>query len=409
MQGRNKSLRRYLDSVLQSILKDKKSALILGPRQVGKTTLVKRQIKNRPGFVEYPLQNPEIRLDFEKDPGRLIRRILTRQKPISIFIDEAQKIPRLFDAIQYLIDEKKANFILTGSSARKLRHKGVNLLAGRVLFYHLDALLWGELGLLKSSTVKPLQMRNINSKCGYSFDNLLVFGSLPRIVNLAQADRQPTLDAYAQLYLEEEIRAEALSRNIGAFSRFLELAAAESGTAPNFRKLSNDSGVSQPAIKSYYQLLVDTMVAERVEPFIRNSRKRIFSSARYYLFDIGVRNSLARLNLNDQLINAQKGILFEHAVVLELIRRIRLSGNKIKLYYWRTHAGAEVDCILDFGQTVVPLEIKSSRQVMRSEIKGLHSFLREYSRIARHGYVVTMASEPEQIDGNITAIPWNCL
>ena len=179
----------------------------------------------------------------------------------------------------------------------------------------------------------------------------------------------------------------------------------ESGTAPNLRKLANDSGVSQPAIKSFYQLLEDTLVAERIDPFIRNTRKRIFSSSRYYIFDIGVRNSLARLSLESHLINAQEGILFEHAVILELIRRVRQSDNKVKMYYWRTHAGAEVDCVLDFGQQVVPIEIKSGKHVMRSEIKGIQSFLKEFSKIAKQGYVVTMDREPEQIDNNLTKIP----
>ncbi|MEK7122299.1 MAG: DUF4143 domain-containing protein, partial [Patescibacteria group bacterium] len=192
----------------------------------------------------------------------------------------------------------------------------------------------------------------------------------------------------------------------GAFSRFLELAAHESGSAPNFTKLSNESGVSQPAIKQFYQILEDTLVVERIEPYLKNARKRILATPRYFFFDIGVRNAVARLGHDRTLLNAQKGTLFEHAVILEIIRRVRALNTRFTVHYWRTAGGAEVDCVIDTGRTVIPIEIKATAHVSRSDLKGLKSFLSDYADRASHGYVITMGKRREQLDTNITALPW---
>lgn len=406
MQGKNKPLLRYLNTAVSRVIKNKYSCLILGPRQAGKTTLVNECLKGAGNTVSYPLQDPSLRIELERSPSRLINQIRAVGARPCVFIDEAQKVPALFDAVQVLIDNKEAQFILTGSSARKLKRHGVNLLPGRIKRYHLDPLLWGELGLVKKSAIKELAIDNINRNVPYSFEDTLVYGSLPGIVKLPQKERADFLRAYAEIYLEEEIRAEALSRKIGAFSRFLELAAAESGTSPNLCKLSNESGVSQPAVKEFYNILEDTLVIERVEPYLKNARKRILSSSRYYFFDLGVRNVLARLPLTPGLVNTQKGPLFEHAVMLEIIRRARALNKNYKIRYWRTSAGAEVDCVIDLGDSVIPIEIKSSSFIPQSEIKGLRNFLTDYKKMAKHGFVITMGEKKEALAANITAIPW---
>lgn len=406
MQGKNKILFRYLNTPVSNAIKKKHSCLILGPRQTGKTTLVNERLKGTKNAVTYLLQDPSVRIELEKTPSRLINQVRALKKNVFVFVDEAQKVPALFDAIQVLIDSKDAHFILTGSSARKLKRHGVNLLPGRIKRYHLSPLLWGELGLMKECAIKEFSIANINRNVPYSFEDTLIYGSLPGIVTLPQKDRPDFLKAYAEIYLEEEIRAEALSRKIGAFSRFLELAAVESGTNPNLRKLSNESGVSQPAVKEFYNVLEDTLVIERVEPYLKNARKRILSSSRYYFFDLGVRNVLARFPLAPDLVNAQKGILFENAVMLEIIRRVKALNKNYKICYWRTSAGAEVDCIVDLGSRVIPIEIKSSSFVAQSEIKGLKIFLDDYGKMATHGYVITMGGRKELLANNITAIPW---
>lgn len=404
-----KRLNRYLEKDLLKLIKDGYSGLMLGPRQVGKTTLVQNLLSNHKNAQTYYLQDPKVRADFEKDPGRLIREVEALNKKSIIFIDEAQKVPEIFDAVQYLIDEKKAVFILTGSSARKLRRSGANLLPGRIKRYYLDPLLWGELGLVKENNIKKLALVNLNGKISFSLEDLLVFGSLPGIVTLPKGEREDFLKSYALIYLDEEIRAESLSRKIGAFSRFLELAAQESGTSPNYSKLSNEAGISVQTIKDYYQLLSDTMVVETVEPFLRNSRKRILASPRYYFFDLGVRNALARWPLTSDTANVQKGVLFENFVMLEIIRRVRVLNKSYKINYWRTSGGAEVDCVIDLGKEVIPIEIKSGANIRLGDFRGLKNFLEEYADVARVGYVITTGERKEKLADNIMAIPWDCL
>ena len=407
MPSENKPLFRLLEKSLVRYLKNGESLILLGPRQVGKTTLIQKITKKFKNKTEYYLQDPSVRLEIEADPGKIIRQIEAIDGKPLVFVDEAQKIPEIFDSAQFLIDKRKAVFILTGSSARKLKRRGANLLPGRVKKYNLDPLTWAELGLISGSTIKNLSLKNINKNQNYSFEESLVFGSLPAVINTK--DRRGFLKSYSELYLEEEIRAEALSRKIGSFSRFLELAASESGTSPNLTKLSNESGVSVPTIKEFYQILVDTLVVEKIDPFLRNARKRILSLPRYYFFDLGVRNAIARLPLVLDTINTQKGILFEHAVILEITRRIKALNKDYKVYYWRTRGGAEVDCVLDLGDEVIPIEIKSSKSVSLSEVKGLNIFLNDYKEIAKRAYVITMGSKKEKLSDKITVLPWDQL
>ncbi len=411
MQGKNKVyIKRNLEQEIKKLIKNDQSALIFGPRQTGKTTLIKNCLSTEQNIANYPLQNPEIRQEMEMDPSRIIKQINAYKKSPIVFIDEAQKVPELFDSIQYLIDEQKANFIITGSSARKLRRKGMNLLPGRVIAYRLDPLIWNEFGWIKDNKIELIKINNINNLSDYTFEQSLIYGSLPGIVNLPNdEERKNILISYSQIYLEEEIRAEALSRKIGAFGRFIELAAMESGTNPNLTKLSLESGVSIPTIKEFYHILEDTLVVEKVEPYLKNARKRILSSPRYYFFDLGVRNALARVPLTKELINVEKGKLFEHAVILEIIRRIRALNLDYKVYYWRTGGGAEVDCIIDTGKTLIPIEIKSEERVLLSELRGLRSFIDSYKKYVTQAYVVNNGRIPEKLTDEITVIPYSFL
>jgi len=267
----------------------------------------------------------------------------------------------------------------------------------------------GELGLIKESHIKKIAMDNINKSDPFSLENFLVFGSLPGIITLPKREQESFLKSYALIYLNEEIRAESLSRKIGAFSRFLELAAQESGTSPNYSKLSNEAGISVQTIKDYYQLLSDTLVVEIIEPFLKNARKRILASPKYYFFDLGVRNALARWPLSKDTANVQKGVLFEHFVMLEIVRRVRALNKNYKINYWRTSGGAEVDCVIDLGSEVIPIEIKSSAKVRLGDLKGLKNFLEEYSPLAKTGYVITTGERKQKLSKNIIALPWNCL
>jgi predicted AAA+ superfamily ATPase len=210
-----------------------------------------------------------VRQDYERDPSLLLRQVRALPDSVIVFIDEAQKVPTLFDTAQYLIDERKASFIFSCSSARKLRRKGVNLLPGRVLSLRLDPLMWSETGQSVGGGIPQLRLETGTHSSTYSFDEGLVYGALPGIASEPRVeDRAQFLRSYAQIYIEEEIRAEAMARNIGSFSRFLEMAASESGGTPNYNKLSMESGVSAPTIKAYFSVLEDTLVIERVEPYL---------------------------------------------------------------------------------------------------------------------------------------------
>jgi len=410
MHGKNNHFFRYMHSTLSSTLNNAQSALLLGPRQVGKTWLIQKELEGREHVISIPLQLPSVRQDYERDPSLLLRQVRALPDSAIVFIDEAQKVPTLFDTAQYLIDERKASFIFSGSSARKLRRKGVNLLPGRVLSLRLDPLMWSETGQSVGGGIPQLRLETGTHSSTYSFDEGLVYGALPGIASEPRVeDRAQFLRSYAQIYIEEEIRAEALARNIGSFSRFLELAASESGGTPNYNKLSMESGVSAPTIKAYFSVLEDTLVIERVEPYLKNARKRILQTPRYFFFDLGVRNALARLPLTPDLVQAQKGVLFEHAVVLELIRRCRALRKDYRVCFWRTSNGLEVDCVVDCGTMVIPIEIKSARRVALSELRGLRAFLEDYPDVAPHGYVVTMGDLPEALAENITALPWRMI
>lgn len=410
MQGKTDILFRLIRTDLAADLKKSRSFFLLGPRQVGKTTLIRDLLREMPETMAFSLQNPKVRLAFERDPGLLIRRVGAAKTRTTVFIDEVQKVPELLDAVQLLVDEKKANFVLTGSSARKLKRAGTNLLPGRVKAFHLDPLSWSELGWAGENRVEPLAVPRADGSVEYTLEESMAFGTLPGIVTLKGGkDRREFLHAYAQMYLEEEIRAESLTRKIGAFSRFLELAAQESGTSPNFAKLSMEAGVSAPAIREFFNLLHETLVVERVEPFMRNARKRILSTPRFYFFDLGVRNALARLPMEPAAVRSQKGLLFEHAVVLELLRRIRILKKDFRLNFWRTSGGAEVDCVIDMGSEVIPIEIKAAKRVRLGELKGLKNFLEDYRPLAREGYVITMGDSAERLADNILCIPWRDL
>lgn len=410
MQGIFKPYIRNLEEPVRQVIKKGQSALMLGPRQTGKTFLVKTCLSGVGNLMEYPMQNPGIRIEMERDPGAIIRQVEARSVKPLVFLDEAQKVPAIFDSLQYLIDESKASLIITGSSARKLRRKGANLLPGRVRTFRLDPMQWNEFGWPDEHGEGLFRMQNINKIREYSFEHSLIFGSLPGIVGQSDdKERADLLRAYTHTYLEEEIRAEALSRKIGQFSRFLELAAQESGTNPNLTKLSMESGVSVPTIKEYFSILEDTLVVEKVEPYLKNARKRILTSPRYYFFDLGVRNALARVPLTEDLLNADKGKLFEHAVILEIIRRIRSQNLDYRVHYWRTGGGAEVDCVVDTGVSVIPIEIKAGAKVSLSDLRGLLSFIETYKDKVKQAYVITNGRIPEELTDIIMAVPWRFL
>ena len=283
-----------------------KSLLLLGPRQCGKTTLIEKYFK---ADISISFLRSELRQRYEQSPDLLIHEIeaeiKTSQKIPLVFIDEVQKVPQIMDAIQYLIDKKIAQFILTGSSARKLRRgQHINLLPGRLIVMHVD----------------PLNIQEI-AHLNISLDQLLLYGSLPEILlEKNNESKEETLHAYVNTYLEEEIRSEALVRKVSLFSRFLELAASEAGGMINVQKLSQELGVSRITIQNYFEILEDCLVAEKIEPYFNsknNVRQRLSKASKYLLFDLGIRRVSAKEGT--QLPFKVIGHLFEQFIGLELL------------------------------------------------------------------------------------------
>jgi predicted AAA+ superfamily ATPase len=383
-------IHRLLENHLLAILKKGKSILLLGPRQTGKTTLIDKIPADR----RATLANPYDRIRYEKNPFALTAEIeaLAEQmapKTPLIVIDEIQKNPSLMDAIQDLIDRKIAKFILTGSSARKLRKSGdVNLLPGRVIPLRLDPFVEQEIAAQNPS-----------------LENILLDGTLPEIILQNNIDEQETLlNAYVTIYLEEEIRAEAVVRELGHFARFLELAASESGKIVNFSKLSQEIGVAHSTIAGYYQILEDCLISERIEPITTSKTRRKLSKTQKYLFyDLGVRRVAAREGR--QLSKEQMGHLLEQYVGLELIRLIRLSQKRSSVRYWRDANGPEVDWIVETTDGYIPIEVKWTDMPTLQDAKHLNVFLEEYPE-TKKGYIICRTPQTMQISKKILALPW---
>ncbi len=385
-------INRHLEEKLSRTLKRGKSVLLLGPRQTGKTTLISQYHAD----LELTLLIAKIRRQYEADPDQLIREVQalknTNGKIPLVIIDEIQKVPALMDGVQYLVDENLGQFILTGSSARKLRHNNnINLLPGRVIQLHLDPIALGEI----EAPYPPLE-------------DLLLYGSLPAILLENNViSREEELDSYVDLYLEDEVRAEALVRDIGAFQNFLQLAAIESGKIVNFDKISQDVGVARTTIAGYYQVLEDCLVAERVEPYVNSkTRKRLTKSPKYLLFDLGLRRLAAKeySTLPDKYL----GHLFEQFVGLELIRWSRLQNTKPSVHFWRDLAGPEVDWLLCHNKNLLPIEVKWTETPTYRDAKHLELFLNEHPS-TNHAYIVCRVSQPQALSKRITAISWQGL
>lgn len=379
-------IHRKIEERFEKALNRGKSILLLGPRQTGKTTLVKSLTRD----LYINLARPVTRQAYEKDPGRLTREVeaMESENPL-IIIDEIQKVTPLLDAVQDLIDSGAGQFILTGSSARKLRREGeANLLPGRVVMLRMDPLLTSEM-----NTHTP------------SIQELLIDGSLPQIIlEESIENREEDLFSYVTAYLEEEIRSEALVRNIGAFHNFLKLAALESGSISNFHKLSQDIGVSNATISEYYQILVDCLVAEKIEALSRShTRKKLIQPPKFLLYDLGVRRIAA--GEGRDIPEKYMGDLFEQWVGLELLRIMRTIPQRSTLLFWRDQTGEEVDWVVEKENRYIPIEVKWTENPSPRDARHVDTFIKEYPN-SSSGYVICRIPRAQKLSENVTALPW---
>lgn len=379
--------RRLIESQLSAALRRGKSVLLLGARQTGKSTLAARF---KPDFA-VNFMRPDILRRYSARPELLLQAVeaLPRRgavKPL-VFFDEIQRLPVCLDVAQDAIDRDIAQFILTGSSARQMRHGAkVNLLPGRVVVLHLDPFM------LEEDPTAALK-------------RLLLDGSLPGIANEKDRDARNTdLSAYVLTYLEEEIRAQAAVRNLGKFNRFLELAALESGNIVNFSKIAEDVGVAHTTIKAYYEILTDSLMLERIAPITTsNTRKKLTKSDKYILFDLGVRRICAR----ERAVTRQEdwGRLLEQWVGLELCRGARMRGADNCIRFWRDPDGPEVDWIIDAAHTLIPIEVKWTDAPKERDIKHLKVFMSEHPN-AKRAFVICRTPHRLKLTHQIDALPW---
>jgi len=411
---------RWVERAWAQKLKTPYVHILFGARQTGKSTLLRKLLPEADLWLD--LSRPGERSEHLRNPDLLVQRcraLPRRRRPATVVVDEAQNVPAVFDAVQHLYDsdQRRWRFVLCGSSARKLRATGANLLPGRSLLHHLYPLVLPERPATgpprkqkEGASILPLPGRAPVEPPFPAVDLIerLTFGELPGIATARRAQRAELLRAYSFVYLEEELRREALVKDWAAFARFLQLAATHAGLMINYAGIAREAGVSLPTVKSYYQLLEDIFVGFRVTAFSGSPRKSLLSTERFYFFDIGVRNAAAELPLQAVAVRANPGPLFEQWVGVELWKRLEYLGSG-KLHYLRSKAGAEVDYIVARARRLVPIEVKWTERPTGDDARHLRIFLDEHPRQAQHGYIVCRCAEPLAIDDRITALPWSSL
>lgn len=373
---------------LQILPKDQ-HLFLFGARGTGKTILLTQQF-DPASTLTISFLNPENALRFSNHPNDL-KAIIESLAPdqTHIVLDEIQKIPKLLDIVHELIEAKiPQRFIMTGSSARKLRRGGANLLAGRALVYSLFPFSYLELG------------------GDFKFDQALSYGLLPKLHEHTSDDlRRQFLNAYAHTYLKEEIWAEKLVKDLDPFRRFLEVAAQCNGKILNYSNIARDVGVSDNTIHEYFSILEDTLVGFLLEAFHHSFRKRLQTRPKFYFFDIGVTRALSRsLRIPLQERTSAYGEVFEHFIILECIKLANYYQLDFRFSYLETKDGAEVDLIVDRpGQAYLLIEIKSSQNVQENQLRTLSNLAGDLP----NSQAVCFSRDPYQkAYGNITVYPW---
>lgn len=343
------------------------SVFLFGARQTGKTTLLAERY---PSAATYDLLERNTYERLRRNPALLEQEIALLPDNSLIIIDEIPLLPELLDQVHRLIVKRNMRFVLSGSSARKLRRQGVNTLGGRALPIYLYPLIYAEIedyDLLKA----------INQ------------GMLPRHYIADSNTSWRRIQAYVSVYLKEEIKAEALVRNLQAFSRFMEVAALSDGEMINYSNIANDCGIDSKTVKEYFTILQDTLVGYMIPAYTKVMKRKLRQNPKFYYFDIGVVNYLlGRRNL--QPGSADFGHAFEHLIIQELIAYLGYNHFENQLSYWHTYNDYEVDAVL--GDAEIAIEIKSCKEVQSRHLAGLKAFKEEHPNARL--IVVSMDEKP---------------
>lgn len=355
------------------------SFFLFGPRGTGKSTWLQATL---PDALRVDLLDPASQRQFQARPERL-RELLAGQSGVrDVVVDEIQKVPALLDVVHQMVEaDRSLRFILTGSSARKLRRGGANLLAGRLVQAEMHPFMAAELGT------------------GFDMQRALQIGLVPLVWNAP--DPAATLRAYAALYLREEVQAEALVRNVGAFARFLEAVSFSHGSLLNLAEVARECQVSRKTVEGYLEILEDLLLSFRLPVFTRRAKRHLVGHDKFYYFDTGVYRSLrpsGPLDRPEQI----EGMALEGLVAQHLRAWVAYRGLGEQLYYWRTKSGSEVDFVVYGANTFAAWEVKRSSRVHSTDLRALKAFRQDYpeAQIA----LLYQGQERLEIDG-IAVIP----
>lgn len=337
-----------------------KSFFLFGPRGTGKTTWIKTTF---PNAVYVDLLVSDIYSDLLARPGRLEEFIPGHASSATMIIDEIQRVPALLHEVHRLIESRGVRFALTGSSARKLKRGGVNLLAGRALTYHLYPLTAQELG------------------SDFQLEHGLRYGHLPS--TFREREPQKYLEAYVATYLREEVQQEGLTRNLGAFSRFLEAISFSQGQLLNLSAVARDAAVHRKVVEGYVSILEDLLLASRVEIFSGRAKRRTASHPKFYFFDAGVYRA-TRLKGPLDAPEEIAGAALETLVFQELKAVNDYLNLGYTIRYWRTATGLEVDFVLYGPAGIIAIEVKHAKRVQPSHLRGLRAFCKDYPMAKPH-------------------------
>ena len=369
--------------LLPILKKSKKSILLLGPRQVGKSTLLS-ELKPE---LKINLARESAFAEFSSNPSELEERIAS-VNPKVVLIDEIQRLPSLLNTVQSIIDEggaKSPKFLLSGSSARKLKRGKANLLPGRLHSYELGPITAAELD--------------------YDVDtvSLMEFGSLPGIIcENDRSQKMKTLRSYSAIYLKEEVQAEALSRNIEGFSRFLKVITPYSGHILDLSKLSEKARIQRPSADRYIEILEDTLIAKRCFSYACKGFKKTIKHPKIYFFDTGVINGLLG---NFKASEDRKGLLFENLIYNQLLASAKSQDKEIEIRYFRTHDGTEVDFVVDFEDHRYLIEVKATDNIGSSDLKSLIALKGSVGHEGVTCFVFTIDGSSKKVNG-IEILPW---
>lgn len=346
------------------------SIFLFGGRQTGKSTILRQQF---PQSIYIDLLDNSVKERYRRNPTLLYETLKGKSEGTLVIIDEIPEIPALLDEVHRLIVECSLVFILCGSSARKLKRKGHNTLGGRAFPVYLYPFVSAEIP-------------------EFDIDRAVTYGMLPPHYLAKNPSR--LLAGYINVYLKEEIKEEALVRNLDAFQRFLEVAALTDGEIVNNNNIAQDCGVHATTVNAYFDILEDTLMGYRIPAFRKVMKRRLMQAPKFYYFDIGVANHLLH---RKELVrgSADYGHAFEHLVIQEIYAWLHYTHSEETLSYWRTYTGIEVDAII--GDARVAIEIKSAEEIQPRHLKGLKAFAEEHPESRK--ILVSLDKFSRTIDG----------